>query len=302
LPDGVAAQFGPPGGGGLTPNAFIRIGADEIVTLIIHKPENGQGIETALAMLLAEELECDWANVRTEFAPINAALYGGALQGTFGSLAVRTTYEPMRRTGAAARDMLVQAAAQRWSVDKAQCRAENGVVLNTTTNVRLSYGSLADAAAKLPVPSVVTLKDPAQFRLIGKPMKRLDTPAKVSGKAVYGIDVQRPGMLYAVVARPPAFGGKVVRFDAAKALAVPGVKHVGEIPQGIAIVATNTWAAMQGRRALQVEFDDGPNAGLSTPGISELFASLVQKPGAVATNRGDAAAAVSAASQTRAAT
>jgi isoquinoline 1-oxidoreductase beta subunit len=291
MPQALAAQFGPPGDGPIAPNAFIRIGADDIVTLIIHKPENGQGIETALAMLLAEELDCDWSKVRTEFAPIDAALYGGALQGTFGSLAVRTTYEPMRRTGAAARDMLVQAAAQQWGIAKTQCRSENGFVIDTSTSARLSYGSLADAASKLPVPSTVTLKDPSQFRLLGKPMKRLDTPAKVTGRAVYGIDVQRPGMLYAVIARPPAFGGKVVRFDPAKALAVPGVKHVGEIPQGVAIVATNTWAAMQGRRALQVEFDDGPNAGLSTPGISELFAALVQKPGAVATNRGDAAAA-----------
>src|SRR5687768_4807756 len=165
----LAAQFGPPGSTALTPNAFIRIGADELVTLTIHKPENGQGIETALAMLLAEELECDWSKVRTEFAPINAALYGGALQGTFGSLAVRTTYEPMRRTGAAAREMLVQAAAQQWSVDRTQCRAEAGIVVNTATKARLSYGSLAAAAAKLPVPSAITLKDPAQFRLVGKP-------------------------------------------------------------------------------------------------------------------------------------
>lgn len=298
IPERLAGQFGPPGGGAITPNAFIRIGTDDIVTLIIHKPENGQGIETALAMILADELDCDWSKVRTEFAPINAALYGGALQGTFGSLAVRSTYTPMRRTGAAAREMLLQAAAQRWNVDRAQVRAESGTVINVATNATLSYGSLADAASKLPVPATVTLKDPAQFKLIGKSTKRLDTPAKVTGRAVYGIDVQRPGMLYAVVARPPAFGGKVVRFDSTKALAVPGVRHVAEIPQGVAIVATNTWAAMQGRRALQVEFDDGPNAGLSTPGISELFASLVQRPGAVATNRGDAAATIAAAVKT----
>jgi isoquinoline 1-oxidoreductase beta subunit len=298
LTEELAAQFGPPGGAALTPNAFIQIGADELVTLTIHKPENGQGIETALAMLLAEELECDWSKVRTEFAPINAALYGGALQGTFGSLAVRTTYEPMRRTGAAARQMLVQAAAQHWSVDSIHCRAEGGFVVNSATRARLSYGSLAAAAAKLPVPSAVTLKEPAQFRLVGTSMKRLDTPAKIAGRAVYAIDVQRPGMRYAVVARPPAFGGKVVRFDGTKALAVPGVTHVGEIPQGVAIVAENTWAAMQGRRALVVEFDDGPNAGLSTPGITELFATLVQKPGAVATNKGDAVAAVASAART----
>jgi isoquinoline 1-oxidoreductase subunit beta len=145
------AQFGPPGGGAITPSAFIRIGADEVVTLTIHKPDNGQGTETSLAQLLAEELDCDWSRVTTEFAPINAALYGGALQGTFGSMAIRTTYDPMRRTGAAARDMLMQAAASRWSIDKTQCRTENGVVINTVTNARLTYGSLAESAAQLPV-------------------------------------------------------------------------------------------------------------------------------------------------------
>jgi len=151
------AQFGPPGGGAITPSAFIRIGTDETVTLTIHKPDNGQGTETSLAQLLAEELDCDWARVRTEFAPINAALYGGALQGTFGSMAIRTTYDPMRRTGATARDMLVQAAAARWGVEKSQCRTENGVVINTVTNARLTYGTLADSAAKLAVPPNVPL-------------------------------------------------------------------------------------------------------------------------------------------------
>src|SRR5688572_9458552 len=151
LPDATLhAQFGPSGGGAVTPNAFVRVGSDDVVTLIIHKPDNGQGTETSIAMLLAEELECDWSKVRTEFAPINPAFYGGPLQGTFGSMAVRTSYEPMRRTGAAAREMLVQAAATRWGVDKAQCRAENGAVINLTTKARLSYGSLAEAASKLP--------------------------------------------------------------------------------------------------------------------------------------------------------
>jgi isoquinoline 1-oxidoreductase beta subunit len=297
FPERLDAQFGPPGGGAITPNAFVRIGTDDIVTLIIHKPENGQGIETALAMLLAEELDCDWSKVRTEFAPINAALYGGPLQGTFGSLAIRTSYEPMRRTGAAARAMLVQAAAQRWGVDTSRCRAENGVVINLSTNARLSYGAIADAASTLPVPSSIVLKDPAQFRLVGKPMHRLDTPAKTTGRAVYGIDVQQPGMLYAVVARCPVFGGKVARFDATKAKAVPGVTHVVQIPQGVAVVASNTWAALQGRRALVVEFDEGANANLTTPGIRELFVGLTEKPGAVARNQGDADAALATAAR-----
>ena len=286
------AQFGPPGGGAITPNAFVRIGTDDVVTLIIHKPDNGQGTETSIAMLLAEELECDWSKVRTEFAPINPALYGGALQGTFGSLAIRTSYEPMRRTGAAAREMLVQAAAARWAIAPAQCRAENGTVVNLATNARLSYGSLAEDAAKRPVPTDIRLKDPSQFRLIGKPTRRVDTPAKITGRATFGIDVRRPGMLYATVARSPVFGGKVARFDATKAKTVPGVTHVVQIPHGVAVVAANTWAAMEGRRALQIEFDDGPNATLTSEGIRQLFASLTEKPGAVAERHGDGDAAL----------
>ena len=290
----VEAQFGPPAA--ITPNAFIRVGTDDVVTLIIHKPDNGQGTETSLAMLLAEELECDWSRIRTEFAPINP-IYGGALQGTFGSLAIRTSYDPMRRTGAAAREMLVQAAAQRWGVDTSQCRADNGAVINTATGARLPYGSLAEAASKLPVPATVTLKDPAQFRLIGKPVKRLDTPAKVTGRATFGIDVRLPDMVYAVVARCPVFGGKVARFDGTKAKAVSGVAHVIQIPQGIAVVAANTWAAMEGRRALQIEWDEGPNAALNSAGIRELFAALTLKPGAVAEDHGQAPAALAAAAR-----
>jgi isoquinoline 1-oxidoreductase subunit beta len=290
----LEAQFGPPAP--ITPNAFIRIGADDVVTLIIHKPDNGQGTETSMAMLLAEELECDWSRIRTEFAPIDP-IYGGALQGTFGSLAIRTSYEPMRRTGATAREMLLQAAAQRWGIDKAQCRAENGAVVNLATKARLTYGSLAEAAAKLPVPADVTLKDPSQFRLIGKPMKRVDAPAKVTGRATFGIDVRLPDMVYAVVARCPVFGGKVARFDATKAKAVQGVTQVIQIPQGVAIVATNTWAAMEGRRALQVEFDEGPNASLNTAGIREMFANLTLKPGAVAEHHGQGDAALAGAAK-----
>jgi isoquinoline 1-oxidoreductase beta subunit len=290
----VEAQFGPPAA--ITPSAFIRIGTDDVVTLIIHKPDNGQGTETSLAMLLAEELECDWSRIRTEFAPINP-IYGGALQGTFGSLAIRTSFDPMRRTGAAARQMLVQAAAERWGVAPSQCRAENGAVIDTATNARLTYGSLAEAASKLPVPANITLKDPAQFGLIGKPMKRLDTPAKVTGRATFGIDVRLPQMVYAVVARCPVFGGKVARFDATKAKAVNGVTQVIQIPQGVAVVATNTWAAMEGRRVLQVEWDEGPNASLNSEGLRELFASLTLKPGAVAEDHGQAAAALAGAAR-----
>src|SRR5262245_16487170 len=269
IPDNgrLAAQGPPRGPSPILPNAFVHIGTEDVVTLTIHKPENGQGTETSIAMLLAEELECDWEKVRTEFAPINPAAYGGPLQGTFGSQAVRTSWTPMLRTGAAARDMLLQAAAQRWSVDKSQCRAENGTVVNLATNARLSYGSLADAAAKLPVPTEIALKDPSQFRLVGKPMKRRDTPVKINGKAMYAIDMKMPRMLHAVVLRSPVIGGKVASFDAAKAKAVPGVKDVVAIPEGLAVVAENTWAAMEGRKVLQVQWDEGPNATLSSAGI-----------------------------------
>jgi isoquinoline 1-oxidoreductase beta subunit len=303
LPEGggeavLAAQFGRPQTGPPNVSAFVRIGTDDVVTLIIHKPDNGQGTETSIAMLLAEELECDWSRMRTEFAPIDPAAYGGALQGTFGSLAIRTTYEPMRRTGAAAREMLVQAAAQRWGVEPARCRAENGTVLNLATNARVTYGSLAEAAAAIPVPASPALKDPSQFRLIGKPTRRVDTPAKVAGTATFGIDVRLPGMVYAAVARCPVFGGRVARFDAANARAVPGVTDVVEIPQGVAVIASNTWAAFEGRRALQIDWNEGANAALSSAGIRELFVGLTRKPGAVAENHGDASAALATAART----
>ena len=217
----LAAQFGPPSGGPANPNAFVHITPDDFVTLIIHKAELGQGTVTSLSMLMAEELECDWSKVRTEFAGVDVA-YGAPLQGVFGSLSIRTTWTPLRKAGAAAREMLIEAAAKKWGVDPSQCRAANNAVINTATNARLSYGSLAEAASKLPVPANVTLKDPKQFRLIGSSPKRLDTPSKVNGEASFGIDVRVPGMLYAVLERCPVFGGKVVSFDATKAAAVAG--------------------------------------------------------------------------------
>src|SRR5690242_9517828 len=246
-------------------NAFVHIGSDDSVTLFLHKSEMGQGVVTSLSQLLGEELECDWKKIRTEFAGVDMAY--GPLQGTFGSMSIRTSWDPLRKAGASAREMLVQAAAQKWGVDASQCKAENNQVINTATNARLSYGSLADAAAKLPVPAKVALKDPKQFHLIGTSPKRLDTPAKVNGKAVFGIDAKLPGMLYAVVARCPVFGGKVSTFDATKAKAVPGVKQVVQISRGVAVVADNTWSAMEGRRALQVQFDEGPNANTSSATI-----------------------------------
>jgi isoquinoline 1-oxidoreductase beta subunit len=219
------------------------------------------------------------------------------MQGTGGSSSVRSSWDPMRKAGAAARDMLLQAAATQWKVDKSSCRTENGVIYHDASKRKLTYGNLAEAAAKLPVPQDVPLKDPKQYRIIGKPTKRLDTPDKVNGSAEFGIDVKQPAMLYAVVARCPVFGGKVSSFDATKAKAVPGVKNVVQISSGVAVVAENTWAAMQGRRALDVKWDEGPNAKASSESISQLFADQMAKAGAEARKEGDAASALSGAAQ-----
>lgn len=183
------------------PNAYIHIATDDSITFLIPKGEMGQGPTTACSQMLAEELECDWTKVSMQIAPVDPALYGH--QTTVGSQAIRSTWDPLRKAGAEAREMLKQAAAQQWGVDKSQCRAENGFVINTSTNARLSYGSVAEAAAKLPVPESVTLKDPKDFKIIGKPVKRLDTRDKIMGRAMFGIDARPEGLVYAVVERSP---------------------------------------------------------------------------------------------------
>ena len=274
-------------------NAYVHVGTDDLITLYIHKAEMGQGTVTSLSMLLAEELECSWKNIRTEFPGVSSEY--GPNQGVVGSMSIRTSWNSLRRAGATAREMLIDAAAQKWGVAKTSCRAENNAVVNTATNERLSYGSLADAASKLTPPADVKLKDPAQFHLIGKATKRLDTPAKVDGTAAFGIDVRLPGMLYAVIERCPVFGGKVASFDAAKTKAVPGVKQVVQVSSGVAVVADNTWAAMQGRRVLQVKWDEGAVASENTPAISKRFDEATRKPGAVGRKEGDAAAALASA-------
>jgi isoquinoline 1-oxidoreductase beta subunit len=283
------------GGGPAKPSAYIHIAPDGAVTFQITKAEMGQGTVTSLSMLLAEELDCDWKSVRTEFAPVDPALYG--MQGVFGSQSIRTLYTPLRQAGASARAMLVDAAAQKWMVTKGGLSTENGFVVNAATGFRLSYGELSEAAAKLPVPSSVTLKDPKTFRYLGKPMKRLDSVEKVNGKAKFGIDAQVPGMMYASLERCPVFGGKVKSFDATKAKTVRGVKAVVQISNGVAVIADNTWSAMQGRKALTVSFDDGPVAAANTAGISRMFADLAQQPGAVAKKVGDADGALASASK-----
>jgi isoquinoline 1-oxidoreductase beta subunit len=276
-------------------NAFVHVGTDDIVTLFIHKAEMGQGTVTSLSQLLAEELECDWKKVRTEFPGVNREY--GPMQGVFGSQSVRTSYDSLRRAGAAAREMLVQAAAQRWNVPPTSCRAENSAVVNTATNARLSYGALAEAASKLPVPTSPTLKDSSQYKIVGKPIKRLDSPSKVDGSASFGIDVRIPGMLYANVARCPVFGGKVQSFDATKAKAVPGVKQVIQISNGVAVVADNTWSAMQGRRVLDIQWEEGPTAAHSTPQITQSFIAKMAEPGQSMRKTGDTDAALTSASR-----
>src|SRR5438132_131411 len=177
-------------------NAYVRVSTDDTVTLYIHKAEMGQGTVTSLSMLLAEELECDWKKIRTEFPGVDPVAFG-PVQGVFGSQSIRTSWEPLRKAGATACEMLIQAAAQKWNVPKSQCRAENNTIVNLTTQERLSFGSLAEAASRLPVPQLgVALKDPTQFKLVGKSQKRMDTPAKVSGKTKFGIEVKVSGMLY----------------------------------------------------------------------------------------------------------
>ena len=269
----------------LKPNAYIHVAPDDTVTFLIVKGEMGQGTVTSLSQILADELDCDWSKVRTEFAPVDPSSYG-QMQGVYGSTSIRTMWTPMRKAGATARAMLMQAAADQWSLDQKQLRTENGYVIGPSQGMRASYGSLADAAMKLSTPSDVLLKDPKNFKLIGTSAKRLDTRDKVSGATKFGIDAQVPGMLYAVAERCPVFGGKVASFDASKAKAVPGVLHVIQISDGVAVVADNTWSAMQGRRALSIQWNEGANANLSSATIRSQMVALSEKPGAVGNTAG----------------
>ena len=271
-----------------TPAAFLRISPDSTVTMIINKSEMGQGVYTSLPMLIAEELECDWSKVRVEASPV-APIYNHTVFGTMvtgGSTSVATEWERMRRAGAAAREMLIRAAARKWGVNKKTCRAEKGIVYHRSGK-KLTYGQLSTKAAAMPVPAQIALKDPSAFKIIGKPTRRLDAPEKVNGKAVFGIDSVAPGMLIALVARPPVFRGKVRSFNDAKAKAVPGVKAVVQIDSGVAVVAESFWSAKKARDLLEIAWDEGPLASLSTPGIRADYQSLVRTPGAVARKEGD---------------
>jgi len=280
------------------PNAFIRIGTDGRVTMIMGQVEMGQGMYTAMPMLLAEELEVGLDQVRLEHAPPDDKLYANPIfhfQATGGSTSVKGLYEPMRRAGATARTMLMAAAAKRWNVDPASCRAERGAVIHTPSHRRLSYGALAAAAAALPIPDNVVLKRPEDFKLIGTPAKRLDTPDKVNGRAQFGIDVRLPGMKIATVAASPVLGGTVAGLDEAKAMAIAGVRQIVKLDDVVAVVADHMWAAKQGLAALAIRWDDGPNAKVSTADVVRELDAASQQPGVVARKEGDAAAAIAAA-------
>jgi isoquinoline 1-oxidoreductase beta subunit len=281
-------------------NAFVRIGTDESVTVISAHSEMGQGIYTSLPMLLNEELQADWSKIRVEGAPVDKAynhpVFG--MQMTGGSTTSPAEWERYRKVGATARVMLVEAAARQWSVEASTCKVEKGVVIHAATGKRATYGSLANAAARLTPPANVTLKNPKDFALVGKPTRRLDTPSKVNGTAQFGLDVIVPGMLTAVVARPPVFGGRVAKLDATEAMKVPGVKAVRQIPSGVAVIADHFWPAKLGREKLVVDWDLGPNAGLSTDEMLRDFAETAQKPGAIAKKTGDPQAALRTAAKT----
>ena len=290
------------------PNAWLSIGTDGTITVISDKSEMGEGNHTALAMIVAEELDADWSKVKVGPVPDNPAKWSRGMV-TGGSTSVHTSWDILRKAGATARAMLISAAAKSWGVEPAACRAQNSVVSHA--NHRLSYGELASKAASIPVPENPPLKDPKDFRIIGRRTRRLDTPSKVNGSAVFGIDIKLPGMLIATIERSPVFGGKVKSFDAAAARALPGVKHfipIEPVPWtgtsgawgtgtagGVAVVADSYWQAVQARQALRIVWDEGPNATLG--GIPAKLASFADQPGVEARSTGDARAALAAAAK-----
>jgi isoquinoline 1-oxidoreductase beta subunit len=271
------------------PNAFIRISQDETITIIVNKSEMGQGVYTSLPMIVAEEMDTDWARVRVESAPVNPAYNHTewGVQGTGGSTSVRTSWKQLATAGATARAMLVEAAAKVWKVDSASCMTAKGFVIHEQTGKRLSYGQLVQEAAFMVPPEKVSLKNPKSYTLIGSPVPRLDTPQKTNGKAVFAIDVEVPGMLTALVARSPVFGGRAKSFNGDKAKTIPGVKAVFAIESGVAVVADGFWAAHKARAALDIIWDEGPLAKLESTNQRLQYAALARKAGIVAFQRGD---------------
>ena len=290
--DGEAADV-------FAPNAFIRIEPSGQVVLTMPYVEMGQGTYTSIPMLIAEELEVDLKQVRLEHAPPNEKLYGnpliGGIQATGNSNAIRAAWQPLRQAGATARTMLIAVAAKRWKVDPATCRAQSGEVLHPPTRRSIKYGELLVDAARIPVPKSVVLKRREDFKLIGMPAKRLDTPAKVNGTAVYGIDVRPPGVKIATLAQSPVFGGRLKNVDDTAAKAVKGVRQIVRLDDAVAVVADHMGAAKKGLAALVIEWDDGPHAKLNTQEIVGELEKATLNPGAVAQNIGDADKAMASA-------
>jgi isoquinoline 1-oxidoreductase subunit beta len=285
-------------GEAFAPNAFVRIGADGHIVLTMPYVEMGQGTYTSIPMLIAEELEVDLKQVHLEHAPPDEKRYANPLlgvQATGNSNAVRGAWKPLRQAGAAARMMLVSAAAKRWNVDPDSCRAQAGQVIHLPTGRRLKYGELVAEAAHMPVPENVTLKRPEDFKLIGTPAKRLDTPAKVNGTAVYGIDVRPPGVKIATLAQSPVFGGRVKSVDDTAVKAIKGVRQIVRLDDAVAVVADHMGAAKKGLAALKIEWDDGPHAKLKTGDIAGELERATLGSGAVAQNIGDAGKAMAGA-------
>lgn len=280
-------------------NAFVRISPDDTITIIVNKSEMGQGVYTSLPQILAEELDADWSKIRVEAAPVhpvyNHTKWG--VQGTGGSTSVRTSWKQFAQAGATARSMLITAAAKIWKVDPVSCGTERGYVIHNETGKRASYGQVAQKARSLKPPADVPLKDPKHYRLIGKPMNRLDTPEKTNGKAIFGIDVTVPGVLTALVARSPVFGGKIKSFNADRAKSIRGVKHVVPIDSGLAVIADGFWPASLGRSALEITWDEGPLAKLDSKVQREEYARMARSSGAVAMRQGDAVSGMAKAAQ-----
>lgn len=283
------------------PNAFLRITPDGIVTVVAKHVEMGQGAYTGIATIVAEELDADWSSVRVESAPADAKRYAnlafGTMQGTGGSSAMANSWQQLREAGGKARAMLVSAAAARWKVPAGELTTRDGFVTHAKSGKQASYGALVEQAAKLPVPAQVTLKQPSEFRLIGHVIPRVDASAKTNGTAQFTLDVAFPGMLVALLQRPPRFGATVKSFDATAAKAVPGVVSVVQVPRGVAVVATGFWPAKQGRDALKVEWDDSHAEQRSSDAIMREYRQLAGQPGTSARKDGDANAAIAGAAR-----
>ena len=283
--------------GKFAPNAFIRIDPDGKTTLVMPQVEMGQGVYTSISMIMAEELDADLAQVTLQHAPPNDKLYGNptfGLQVTGNSNSIRAFWKPLRNAGATARAMLVQAAAQQWQVEPASCTTSKGEVAHKESGRKLSYGALAVAASSQTPPKDVALKDPKDFVYIGQPLKRLDTPDKVNGKAVYGIDAILPDMKFATLAACPVFGGKVGKVDDSAAKKIPGVRQIVVLDDLVAVVGDHMWAAKKGLEALKIDWDEGPNARISSKDIWQDLRAASEKDGVVAKSVGDIAKGLSA--------